>query len=366
MSSYLQLTLGQLRLFGRNRQVLFWSLFFPILFMVMLGSLFSGGSSSTLTLFLVDQDHSKASETFIVTLQGTGMAKINQGTETTEALAALKHGDNQLVVVIPQGYEAALATKATEAGKAKIQLFYDETNLTTKQSGTFLINQVADEISKKQTQYVPVVTVQAEGVQSLNLKYIDFLVPGIVAMMIMSNNLNGVAGQISSWRERGILRRMQSTPLKASSFIAAQITARLIINASQAILVLLVANLIFQTQMRGSWALLLGFVVLGTLTFMSIGFIIASLAKTPESASPIAGIISFPMLFLGGTFFPLSNLPEWVQSIVKLFPIAHLTTAMRQVLNVGEGLATLWPMAAILGAWMIVAFVISSFTFKWE
>jgi ABC-2 type transport system permease protein len=365
MSAYIQLTLAQLRLFSRNRQVLFWSLFFPIIFMIMLGSFFGKGSTGTVKLFLVDQDQTAASKAFVSSLEATQAAKIIIGTETEQALKDLKHGENELIVVIPKGYEVALS-KATIEANAHVQLYYDETNITTKQTGEFLLNQVVDNISKKMTDYKPVVSVQAEGVQSLNLKYIDFLVPGIVAMMIMSNNLNGVSGQIASWRERGILRRMQSTPLHASSFIAAQITARLILNASQATIVLLVANLIFHTQVRGSWALLLMFVVLGTLTFMSIGFIVASLAKTPESAGPIAGLISFPMLFLGGLFFPINNMPQWVQAIIKLFPIAHLSTAMRQVMNVGEGLAILWPQTVILLGWVLVTFVISSLTFKWE
>jgi len=210
------------------------------------------------------------------------------------------------------------------------------------------------------------VTVEGRGIQAIHLKYIDFLVPGIVAMMIMSNNLNGVAGQISAWRERGILRRLQSTPLHASTFIAAQITARLLLNGFQAFIVILIGSLFFGTQVNGSWFLVVLFIILGTLTFMSIGFIIAGLAKTPESASPIAGLISFPLLFLGGVFFPIQNMPEMLQPIVKIIPISHLATALRQVMNVGADLSALWVEAAVLGGWMIVAFIIASFTFKWE
>jgi ABC-2 type transport system permease protein len=228
------------------------------------------------------------------------------------------------------------------------------------------VNQIIDEISKKSTNYTPVLSVQAEGVQSLKLRYIDFLVPGILAMMIMSNNLNGVAGQIASWRERGILRRMQSTTLKASTFIGAQITARLLLNGLQAVIVLLVGYLFFGTQVNGSWATLLFFIILGTLAFMATGFIIAGLAKTPESAGPIAGFISFPMLFVGGVFFPVKSMPEFLQGAVKLLPITHLTTALRQVMNVGATMGTMWVEAAYLGVWLLLAFIIASLTFKWE
>jgi ABC-2 type transport system permease protein len=185
-------------------------------------------------------------------------------------------------------------------------------------------------------------------------------------MMIMSNNMNGVAGQIAAWRERGILRRMQGTTLKASTFIAAQITARLMLNGLQALLVLVIAQLIFGVDVRGSWLTLITFVILGTLAFMAIGFIIAGIAKTPESAAPIAGFLSFPMLFLGGVFFPIKNMPEFLQPIVGVLPISHLSHALREVMNVGASFLTLGTETLILGCWVLGAFIVASYTFKWE
>jgi ABC-2 type transport system permease protein len=353
--------------------VIFWSLLFPIFFMVMLGSFFSNGSSISLSGQVIDQDNSPESKALLQAFTGQGALELKSADDEDKALDALKKGDQQLVIIIPQGYGRALAGTAAatpsanaNGAAAQVVTYYDETNAALSQIGLTVVAQIVDGVSKQLTHYVPVISVQNKGVQSLKLKYIDFLVPGIVAMMIMSNNLNGVAGQIASWRERGILRRMQSTPLSASTFIAAQITARLMLNGLQAVIVLLVGSLIFGTQVNGSWALLLLFVVLGTLAFMAIGFIIAGLAKTPESAGPIAGFISFPLLFLGGVFFPIKNMPEFLQPLIKLIPITHLTNALRQVMNVGADLTALWPEATILGGWLIVAFAVASFTFKWE
>ncbi|MCD1259421.1 ABC transporter permease [Paenibacillus athensensis] len=366
MSAYRQLTLAQLRIFARNRQVLFWSLGFPIFFMIMLGSFLGNGSSLSLGGTVIDLDSSPSSTQLVAALTQSQALKLTTATDEPKALDELKNGDSQMVVVIPQGYGEAV-TKAEGGGEtASVKAYFDETNLTTLEVGKATLGQVVDGISKQLTHYKPVIGIQAEGVQALHLKYIDFLVPGIVAMMIMSNNLNGVAGQIASWRERGILRRLQSTTLKPGTFIAAQITARLVMNGLQAVIVLLVGALIFHTQVNGSWLLLLFFVILGTLAFMSIGFIVASLAKTPESAGPIAGFISFPMLFVGGVFFPIKDMPAFLQPIVKLLPISHLTSALRQVMNVGVGFTGVWQEALLLAGWMIVAFLIASFTFKWE
>ncbi|WP_028549682.1 ABC transporter permease [Paenibacillus sp. UNC451MF] len=372
-AAYIQLTLAQLRLFARNRQMLFFTLLFPLLLMIMLGSFVGKGGSVSLDTVIVDQDSTPQSQSLIATLeeQSVSPLKAVASSDETEALDLLKKGDKQFVIVIPKGYGeqiAAFSTSPAIAGSnaGKLDVYYDETDAARANVGLAVIGQLVDGVSKKITQYKPAVTIEGKGVRSLNLKYIDFLVPGIVAMMIMSNNLNGVAGQISSWRERGVLRRMQSTPLRAPTFIAGQITARLLLNCIQALLVMLIASLFFNTQVNGSWWLLILFVVLGTLTFMAIGFIIAGVAKTPESAGPIAGVISFPLMFLGGVFFPINSMPEAFQAVVKLLPISHLSTALRQVMNTGASFGELWPQVALLGGWTIVAFIVASFTFRWD
>ncbi|MFD0698119.1 ABC transporter permease [Paenibacillus sp. GCM10027628] len=372
-AAYIQLTLAQLRIFARNRQMLFFTLLFPILLMIMLGSFVGKGGGVSLDTVIVDHDSTPQSQSLIASLelQSVSPLKAIVSTDETQALDMLKRGDKQFVIVIPKGYGEQIAafsvsSASTGASAGKLDVYYDETDAARANVGLAVIGQLVDGVSKQITQYKPAVTIEGKGVRSLNLKYIDFLVPGIVAMMIMSNNLNGVAGQISSWRERGVLRRMQSTTLQASTFIAGQITARLLLNGVQALIVMLIGSLIFHTQVNGSWWLLILFVVLGTLAFMAIGFIIAGLAKTPESAGPIAGVISFPLMFLGGVFFPINSMPASFQAVVKLLPISHLSTALRQVMNIGAGFSELWPQAALLGGWAIVAFIVASFTFRWD
>ncbi|MFJ7726324.1 ABC transporter permease [Neobacillus sp. NPDC097160] len=366
MRAYWQLTLSQLRIFLRNRQVLFWTLAFPIFLMVIMGSFLGNGNGISLSIGVVDQDQSIQSKEFSTALIKNKAIEVQMEKSTKVALSKLKKDDLQLVVIIPKGYNAGLSGTPAKTAPYLIPVYFNETNITASQVGLQIVNNIIDGISKNKVDYQPVVVMDMKGIESLNLQYIDFLVPGIVAMMIMSNNMNGVAGQIAAWRERGILRRMQGTTLKASTFIAAQITARLVLNGIQALIVLGVANLIFGVEVRGSWFTLISFVVLGTLAFMAIGFIIAGIAKTPESAAPIAGFLSFPMLFLGGVFFPIKNMPEFLQPIVQILPIAHLSHALRETMNVGASFMSLGSEALILGGWLVGAFIIASYTFKWE
>jgi ABC-2 type transport system permease protein len=126
------------------------------------------------------------------------------------------------VIEFPKGYGDSDTTRTGNEPAYSFPVYYNETNMSASQLGLTVMNATIDEWSKKATNYTPIVEIESKGIRALDIGYIDFLVTGIVAMMIMSNNMNGVAGQISAWRERGILRRMQGTRLKASTFIAAQ------------------------------------------------------------------------------------------------------------------------------------------------
>lgn len=363
MRAYLQLTLAQLRIFSRNRQVLFFTLLFPVILMLALGTFVGGDSNLSLNVGIVNHDKSEAS------LQLEDLFKQKEGIEVEyydsieEGKAAVKNGDIPLLLQIPKEYSAEIEN---EEAPLSLPVYYNETNLAAAELGLTVITGMVDQYSKSLVSYEPVVTIKSIGIEALTIRYVDFLVPGIVAMMIMSNNMNGVAGQIAAWRERGILRRMQGTTLKASTFIAAQITARLFLNGSQALLVLLIANLVFGVEVTGSWLALIFFVVLGTLAFMALGFIIAGIAKNPESAGPIAGFATFPMLFLGGVFFPISNMPEFIQPFVNILPIAHLSTALRETMNIGTPFLALGWETLILSCWLIGGFAIASYVFKWE
>lgn len=363
MKAYRQLTIAQLKLFARNKAVIFWTTFFPLFLMIVLGSFLGGGTDTTINVAWVDHDQSEYSLAMKETFVETEAIILSEWEDVDTAKAEIEAGNEAFVIEIKAGFTDLIE----EGGQVPtFSVFYDETNQAISQLGFAIIDQAVDQLNKELIDYQETVFVEKQGLKSLDLTYLDFLVPGIAALMILSSNLNGVAAQISSWRERGVLRRMKLTGLPASTFIAAQITARTILNITQSILVLGVGIFLLGAQMNGNWFLLLFYLILGILVFMSLGFIIANMAKTPEHASPIAGFISFPMFFLGGIFFPITNMPEFLQPIVMAIPISHLANVLRDVMNVGATMGDLILPTAILVAWFLICFSVASKTFKWE
>ncbi|MCT8139430.1 ABC transporter permease [Anaerobacillus sp. CMMVII] len=363
MKAYWQLTLAQLKLFARNKAVIFWTTFFPLFLMIVLGLFLGGGTGTTISVAWVDHDKSNYSLMMMDTFIEVEAIDLHEADDVEAAKLEVEEGNISFVIEIEQGFGQIIEAGG---GVPTFSVFYDETNQAIAQLGFAIIDQAVDQLNKQLTDFQEIVFVEKQGIKSLDLTYLDFLVPGIAALMILSSNLNGVAAQISSWRERGVLRRMKLTGLPASTFVAAQITARAILNITQSILVLSVGIFLLGAQMNGNWFLLLFYLILGILVFMSLGFLVANLAKTPEHASPIAGFISFPMFFLGGIFFPITNMPEFLQPIITLIPISHLAGVLREVMNVGATMVDLFLPTTILVAWFLVCFITASRTFKWE
>lgn len=363
MKAYIQLTLAQLKLFARNKSVIFWTTFFPLFLMVMLGLFLGGGNATSISVAWVDQDQSSYTEQMKQSFLEVEAIDLHEMEDVQTATQEIEDGNLSFVIFLPQGFGEQIELHNQVP---TFDVYYDEVNQSVAQLGFAIIEQVTDQINKELVDFEETVFIEKKGIKSLDLTYLDFLVPGIAALMILSSNMNGVAAQIASWRERGILRRLQSTGLKASTFIAAQITARMVLNITQSILVLLIGVFVLGAQMNGNWLLLLFYLILGILVFMSIGFIIASLAKSPEHASPIAGFLSFPMFFLGGIFFPISNMPDFLQPIVYAIPISHLANVLRQVMNIGAGIMDLVLPTSILLLWFVASFVFAARIFKWE
>lgn len=363
MKAYIQLTIAQLKLFARNRTVIFWSTFFPLVLMVMLGLFLGGGQTMSINVGWVDYDQSEESVQVKQSFVDVEAVNVTTFNDVDAAVLKLESGELTFIISVPEGFGEQLAN---DGYVPPLDIYYDEVSQSLAQLGFAVIDQVVDDYNKALTNFEEVVYYEKRGLQSAELSYIDFLVPGIVALMILSSNMNGVAAQISSWRERSILRRLRSSGLSASTFIAAQITARLALNGTQALLVLLVGIFLLGAQMNGSWLLLMIYMLLGVFVFMSIGFIIAGLAKTPEHAAPIAGFLSFPMFFLGGIFFPITNMPDFLQPVVYAIPISHLTEVLRQVMNLGVGPMELWVPSVVLFAWFVGSFALAVKLFRWE
>ncbi len=356
------LTIASLKMYFRNRTALFFSLFFPIVFIVVFGSIFKNPSTS-FKIDLTNNSHTDLATQFETMLGKTPAFKIKT---TTEAQGAtdLDKGDTDLVVVIPQSF--GQATKGHFVQSQIIAHF----NVAKPQNGAAaaqIVQEIASGFNDDITHTSKLVSVVASGVSTKNLSYIDFLLPGMVGLSIMQLGIFSVAFGFVALKTTGMLRRIQATPIHASSFIIAQGFARLIMAVLQTILLSGIGVAFFGFHLPpSSWLPFGVLALLGSAVFMAIGFAIAGWAKNEDQAQPVAQLIQFPMMFLSGTFFPRDSFPHALQAVTGFLPLTYLADALREVANNG---ASLWAVRGdLLGllVWGLAVGFLAVRLFHWE
>lgn len=203
-------------------------------------------------------------------------------------------------------------------------------------------------------------------VKGLQIGYVDWLVPGVLAMNMMFSALYGVGYVIVRYRRNGVLRRLKATPLAAFEFLAAQILSRLWLMLVVTALLYLGLRMLLHFPMAGSWAALLLVFLLGAVSLVSLGLIIAARFRSEEVAEGILNLITWPMMMLSGVWFSLAGLNPWVQKLAQIFPLTQVLEAARAIMLDGAGLSAVAPHLLVLVAMSAVFLAIGAATFRWD
>ena len=359
MRGFLPLTIANIKSFYRNRAALFWTLAFPVIFIVLFGSIFSGGNQ-TFPLALVDEDHSQVSAQLITGFDNVSILEAEQ-VDREEALAHMQSGEFAGVLIIPQGAAASLAGGQT----VSLTLITDPSRQTATTALQQVVGQVVASMNLRLTNAPTLLTVQPQTMQTQNISDAAYFVPSILAMALMQLGVFASIPLVSQ-REKQILKRLAATPLSRVTFVASNVVMRLIIAALQTILIVGIGAWLFGVTVVGNVLVVIGFIVLGALTFLAIGYIIAAWARTEETANAGTSIVQFPLMFLSGIFFPISFMPEWLQPVAAAMPLTYLADALRQTMVGGAAYASLGVDALVLGAWMVICFLIAGRFFRWQ
>jgi ABC-2 type transport system permease protein len=197
-------------------------------------------------------------------------------------------------------------------------------------------------------------------------RYVDWLVPGLLGMTIMSDSLWGVGFSIVQARSRKLLKRLVATPMRRSDYLLGQALARLLFLVFELGVLLTVGHWAFGVPIRGPWWSIVVVSVLGALGFAGIGLLAASRARTVEALSGLLNFILLPMWIVSGVFFASSNFPDAVQPLIQALPLTALNDALRAVMLEGAGLRAIATEILILAAWGGLSFALAVRLFRWR
>lgn len=352
---------ASVKMFVRNRVALFFSLFLPLIIMLIFGVLNFEGST-TISLGIVDEADTEESGAFIEQLSAYEYLEISEGDREAE-MQELEDGNRGFVLVIPPDYAPPFG------GETGLVAYASSSDPAQAQVGQGLLQQaVAGAMAADfpgSIPDIPRVGLTFESVESRELGYIDFLVPGIVGMTVMQLGLFGVAFGFVQLKRTGALRRLFATPTSPAYFLSAQVASRLVLGYVQ-VAILIGIGIWFGLQMFGSWLVLAVIIGLALLIFLAVGFGVAGWAKNEDQAAPVANLISLPMLFLSGVFFPRDAMPEFLRGVTQFMPLTYVNEALRGVMNDGAGLVDLGPQLLGMGVWAVITFALAVWLFKWE
>lgn len=205
-----------------------------------------------------------------------------------------------------------------------------------------------------------------EAVSGQAVRYVDWVIPGILGMNLMFSGLFGVGYVIVRYRKNGVLKRLQAAPVSPYSFLAAQMLSRLVIMMMVSALVYGVSNLFLDFLMLGSYVTLILIALIGNLCLLSLGLIVASRLANEELANGLLNFVTFPMLLLSEVWFSLDGAPQWMAQVANLLPLTHMVQAAREVMIEGASLTEVSDHLIIMTAMTLVFLALAAKIFKWR
>lgn len=204
-----------------------------------------------------------------------------------------------------------------------------------------------------------------QSVRGLEVRYVDFVLPGILGMNMMFSGLFGVGYVVVRYRKNGFLKRLNATPLSAMEFICAQVVSRLLLMLSINAAVFLACSLLIGFRMAGSYFDLFVVAALGAASMVALGLFVAARVTSEELASGLLNVLSWPMMLLSGVWFSLEGSRPWVQWVANLLPLTHMLDAARAIMLDGATLADVAAHVLVLAAMSLVFVLAGAAIFRW-
>jgi len=349
--SFKSLALAMWLSFRRDGRAMFFTILFPLMFLIVFGGVFGHQTTSKIKVTevgavpLLDQAaaHDPGFGKSVKITKTDDLSKATKDVEKGDADAAVQQQGDRLIVHY---------SNADQVKSGVVRGTMDAIVQTSNQAATG---------------QPPKYTLSTQSVEDDSIKAIQYITPGMLGWALSSAAMFGAAQTLVTWRTKGILRRLRLSPVPIRNVFSARVAVSLGVAIVQTVVFLAVAQLpMFGLKLENSWWMAFPVILAGVLAFLSIGMLVGAWAKTQDSAQTAIQAVVFPMVFLGGSFFPLDAAPGWLRAISYVVPLRYLNEGMLNVIGRGQGPASVLPQIGVLLAIALVAAVIAQRLFRWD
>jgi ABC-2 type transport system permease protein len=350
------------RSYLRNPVALFFSLIFPIILIGLFGLIFSAVGTSSVTVQVLNEDHnSLQSQQFLSELNNTSIIKVQFVNLNASTFASyLGQNDDPVGIVIPDGFGASL----TNHTPVNVTVYTDPEDAASAGAVIGAVQGVSNYFNLRAANGTAIIGLTQLQVGSQVYTYIDYLIPGLIGFSILTSPMFSMVDVAASYRKDGIFRELSLTPLTRAEWLTSHILWYMVLTFITAGIMIAAGIELFGAHVNVTLALV-PFLIVGPLLFVSLGMLAGTVAKTPESAALIGNIITFPMMFLSGTFFQVSMFPPALQSFAHLLPLYYVIDGMNQVMLFSNATRAATDLVIVLVT-AIIVFLLAVRFFKWR
>jgi len=333
----------------------FFSLFFPIVLIVIFGSLGRGGGVS------FDIAIDKKSDTTNILYQAISRAPIFNVVKSEEADIEDRLKKGRLTAI--------LEIQKTDSGKYDLHVKSSSAGQRELPQLQAVLNGMINELSQREHPIEKIASISSEQVEGRIYKRIDFYLPGMIGFSLIGSAVFGVAFLFFALRETLVLKRMYASPVSKTNIVIGESLGRVLFQLIIVIVLILFGKYVYHFTLANGFITFLELLVISSLAlivFMGFGFFISSVSKNQNVIPIYANLFMFPQYFLSGTFFPKTVLPSSIHWLIEALPLTALNDALRKVAFEGSHLNNCWKQLGILGVWGVAIYALAIWVFRWE
>lgn len=351
----------EFKILSRKKALLIPLVLFPIIMIVFFGY-GMGGTVKDAPILIINDDTGRASSSLVQGIgsytakyDGNPMFSVTytKDMSQSEAESKIDAGIYKGVLIIPPDYSDSVAKNESMT----LTLLTDSSDVTTSSA---IINFMRQLLAKTGSIALNVPNIYG------NLEYLDFLIPGVIALTVFMGSVATTGSAIAGEKEDGTLVRMLMTPVSKRSVILGKTIYQLILQLGRAVILILAAYFLLGFNMNGSWLLISLVLVIFTLGGVGMGIVMSTMVEDMESFFQLNMLVTMPSMFVTGVFFPLSSVPNWMRYIAYCLPLTYAIDAMRIVMIKGQGLNAISTDLIILSLFAIVTFTAGVHLFRRE
>jgi ABC-2 type transport system permease protein len=351
------------RLF-RDKVGIFFVFVFPLMFLLIFGFIFRNGDDVSFKVALLNRSDTEFARKFVDEAKKNEVLEVDKDITTLDqAKEKMNRSELTATIILPEEF-GEVKNRQYPSGQAEI--LYDQNNEQGGQTLASIMETTFQSINKEFVPRDDPFTVKAESTATKGLTRFDYTFAGLLGFTMLSLGIFGPTTVFPRLKQRGVLRRYQITTLKVWQYFTSNVISNSIIGVLAVALMFITAMLVFDLKMRGDYFSLVAIVLIGVTMLFGIGLAIGGWAKNENQAAPLAQLVTLPMMFLSGVFFPVFLMPEWLQAITKYIPLTPLVDSVRLVVTEGKTLLDLGPQLLVMAGWTIVIYIIAFKVFRWE